>query len=1529
MLTRSFGLISAILALGGGALAAEPLPGANFSANALGDTALKEWRFEYNPEVQGQFVTDASCPVKTPVLKITNPKTDKAATLTSANFAIPAGGSHRATVWLKAGSDAIALPGGRLEAKPFLLRSDWKDGHVEQKGAVSLRQGWLQYDFDYLIPPSEANARHNFRVDLHGSGTFYVAGPSFQLSPETAPSSAVPFRETARLSFDQGLDSPVKALKAKLVPGFLGQGVGVEGGGDLRYGVDKLLKGGSGALAVWLRTDDDPVPTFVPCRPLGLAIEGKNELGATDKIIDMQVGSPGNFLNINSSYGRLGGGFHRPRKTLFANEWRHFLFCWDKDAGAKTYLDGRLFLASTPGKGRFASLPRLKLETLRLLTERAVVDELRLFDRALTDSEAKELYAQYVPAYPELLDYAQVVGGKLPLRVKMLADRPAAFTAVVEDMAGKKLFERRLEIANAGDYEIPFHAPAPGDYHLVFVHGGKRIRTFEITAVAPETITAAMPESDSGEVKMKLVDTVDCAADYSPNRYVDDGHCAVVESPLGAYREALNEERNSGFAYNFDIKAPGKPHWLEIEYPDDKPRAFYVVVEEELNTHGTYSQSYSLNTIGVANGINNPVTGKLQTKRLLFWPDAKRIMVGAFVYKPLSGQAGPALAKIRLYENDGPLPRLAVNPPQDAPARGVGQWEEDPSFPNEIWFKRYVTTDGPSFSLWRDKLERQVQYLRFTGQSQTVIQLFPYSGDNNGALGVFPQMSCEHMPGWACLAATVYEREGIPFLLQFNDRDEGLGRLVGLEKVAENFVEAAAKGSDAIESFTADGSLAEGFNFLHPAVRDAHLRRLRFYVDQFGRYDNFQGVMYFYSSVITFRNERTGYEDLTVALFEKETGIKIPAPADGLDRFGKRYEWLKANAWDKWLDWRCAQVKTFLLELAAELNPKGGHARRLVCPFSLEVSSSFPLEGLANYPAAFDLSQDFRAMGIDLAALGREPSLLVEPVSAPNYGLLYEQGQRQDLDCLWYSDSFAKLFQGLAHPALMLSRHANMEVYGWEAPIKKYWWPLGYWGINGRMMAFSTALPDNMYLPQTLAWSLANCDPWRIEHGWWGNPENGGVDRFQKFYQAYRAIPAIKFDPAPGVNDPVMVRQSGEWFYVVNQQYYQTKVKITLDAGELTDAVHNRPVKVESGVLELTLKPYQVCCFRAAKPLGALTVEQGVPAEIVAELSATVEKLKKGARLEPSPLAKAAEELLTAKRYSALYYLTRSFSARKLLEAADKALDVKANLNPDTNNLDVTLWNRDSAPVTGSLDGKTFSLQPGGRGVLSFPKALSYNLPLVANGVSKSLSYKFRPIVAATAKDIKVDGDLSDWRGTKWSKLAPCDFTIDFKPPLRQGHDAFPAEYAIAWDAKGLYLALKVVEKDYLPAAAGAAVWQHDSLEIMVDQANDAQEGVKETDKNDLTFFLDGENAPAPGGLAAVKREGGTTLYEAFIPTSALPEAELKPGANIGFALKLHNREHVTPALDSWGIMVSCPEYPCGRPDRWNDLLLSAISPQP
>lgn len=1590
-----FAIIALFAGFNAGSAMAKPLnllANEGFRQYRVGATMpVKGWRFQYNERAKGEFIENVSLMGKGPILKIVNPLKDKSVTLRSGDFEIVKPGKYRATIWIKTGVDTLSTSKNPTSATLRLIRADWKKQFAGKPQQI--HDKWLKYEYEMCVS-NDSPGRFFFRLDLSGFGTFYVADPFVTRVEETTDVKEVPkepLKEIARFSFDDALTSdngeiiPVTTKNAERVPGFKESGITTRDGGTLSYPIGNLLRAKSGAFAFWAYSNVD--------RPAKdeITLTGQNELG---KNADIARAKGSCSFVFNSAYGRVHAGH---RLFRYAKEWRHFIFAWDYRNGLNIYVDGRLFYASAAPPYNSAGdtserLLNVKLDALSLFTpQKTRFDELRLFNRELTGDEALTLYEEYVSAYPVLLDYATIAGSEKPLRVKVFHKKHAPSTkldALVESLDGEKLFEEKLNVTETGNYNINFHPSSPGDYRLAFLFNGKRVRTFEITAISPNSITESMPESISGDVKTRLIEEIDCAKDYPSSRYLDDGDVQVVNSPLGKYREstrrAFDFYKNQGFVYNFTVKNPDKPHWLEIEYPDDKPRVFYVTLGD------------GLNTIGVANGVNNPVTGKLAKKRLLFWPDRSQNLVACFGYKTFPGNSGPAMKSIRIYEMIEPLPRLKVNTPKDAPQRVIGNWNEDPSMPASRWFKKGTEL---SFRDWRDKARRRIEYTRFMGENLIVLQVFDYQGDNNLNYSVLPMPASRHffIPGWACLAATMFEREDLPFYIQFNDRGHGIPIMVGMENVSKNILDASKKGENALELITADGDLVANngsviLNFLCPAVREAQLKRIRFYREQFGIYANFKGMTFFMSDTITFRNEKVGYGDYTIALFEKETGIKIPVYAKGLDRFNKRYVWLKSSdAWELWIDWRCGKVKEFLLELTRVLNNGNRKDLKIALPLKIgRTRTPFICENLKDYPATIDMVAGFKNMGIDITSLSAEPSLIIEPESGPNYGLLYPEKINGNYDAFLYSDDFARLLNANAFPALTLSRKANMEIYRSSPVIKKYWWPRGNKGKAGEFHCFSSALPDNLYLPQTLAWGLANGDLWRIDHGWWGNPENGGHDKFQKFYQAYRSIPAVKFEKSPGVNDPVMVRKynnndgSSDWFnpftwfnseakdgwlYLVNTQYYKTKIKITFDSEiELTDAVFNVHQPLNGNTLNKELEPYQVACFRSDSPIDIVKIEQIVPENIIKESARIIANLKTGATLTSVSQAKAlietAEKMLEAKRYSALYYLSRSYSAQLLLKEAEKTVFFQVSLDPDSKSINIDAVNRIEAPVSvelnvnaspkelGSLDQKRkFTLQSKQRKSLNFPlpgldldkikrqDELEFKIEYRLNNAKANvLNYTFRPVIATAAKHMKIDGDLSDWTDARWRELGECDNSVNVKGTKPLG--PFESVYAVKWGEEGLYLAVKVKERDFLSAPNETLSWQYDFWEIMFDQRDD-NNNIATSENTDNCHFrvsnIEGNSLPqkalnpSHGQIKSMvsqcqlekSRNDHETIYEVFFPATVLNKATFKPGANIGCALKLHNREHNTPGDDLWGYAISASEYPLNKPHVWNDILLS------
>jgi hypothetical protein len=330
---RAFGTLFGLLLLGlcGQAGAEDILPNGGFKASRIGGPFPGAgWQLAYNMAVTGGFVAGDAPGVPQPVMTARNPVADKKLTVKSTLATIPESGTYRATIWAKAGADARALKGSAIEMVMFVLRSDYKGGN---RKTARLRNGWLKYELEVKLAPSEVGKKYFFRIDIAGTGTFQIAGPTLELvnEPIAEKKPLPPLVETAHFSFDGSLDedagktSPEKAEKTSFAPGFKGQAVTVADGGALSYPLGDLLKPESGAMAAWIKTTKDPMPTFAPVDQVALKILGENELGKKQRVRESRNRGPAHqgllwqrMAALHLDLGQAGWPARIPRRAAVA-----------------------------------------------------------------------------------------------------------------------------------------------------------------------------------------------------------------------------------------------------------------------------------------------------------------------------------------------------------------------------------------------------------------------------------------------------------------------------------------------------------------------------------------------------------------------------------------------------------------------------------------------------------------------------------------------------------------------------------------------------------------------------------------------------------------------------------------------------------------------------------------------------------------------------------------------------------------------------------------------------------------------------------------------------------------------------------------------------------------------------------------------------------------------------------------------------------------------------------------------------------
>jgi len=511
-------------------------------------------------------------------------------------------------------------------------------------------------------------------------------------------------------------------------------------------------------------------------------------------------------------------------------------------------------------------------------------------------------------------------------------------------------------------------------------------------------------------LKKELVFYRDCTQPLVGDDTFEVGDSCIVDSPAGRYRENASRD-NSRFGYSFFLRTTGKPHLIELVYPDDKPRTICV-------QDGT---SYDL-TMGLVTGCDCPITGKMQRAYNIFWP---RALDQSILISSLSGAEPAAAASIAVYELDD-LPDAEVK--SDAEMRRIGIQYEDPC--------NVGGSEGAmEFDTW---LSRHIDYMRASGQNRLVYPINWYHGPIipvksqpasrfNGV--THPKERRQYsrhafsFSDWLDGLLTDFDREGYHFtgsltLLR-------LGNLMEHMNIDQDAINAGAPTYNnilydgTVQTSTNDWTLiynpinypqaialgdynrvqyaygerrtqnhlyAPIFNPIHPEVRRQVMEYFEEIVTRYAHHPSFEGlsVNFWHATILWFGNLLTGYDDYTASLFSEETGIAIPADKADPERFAKRYHWLMENARTQWIDWRCHKVCDFLCEISDRI-------RAVRADLTLTVSiwnetsvcgyypgrEGFPSSGSTEtqYGAGDSLYEVYRRGGIDLALLENQPGI--------------------------------------------------------------------------------------------------------------------------------------------------------------------------------------------------------------------------------------------------------------------------------------------------------------------------------------------------------------------------------------------------------------------------------------------------------------------------------------------------------------------------------------------------------------------------
>lgn len=402
----------------------------------------------------------------------------------------------------------------------------------------------------------------------------------------------------------------------------------------------------------------------------------------------------------------------------------------------------------------------------------------------------------------------------------------------------------------------------------------------------------------------------------------------IVRRSNMVYREL--QKKRSVLAVECTLQHPGDWYLMVLEYPDDAWRGLAVTVSNADTAPKDKSYmiapAYAIGSASVVTGGKFPLSDTLKELKFMARADTGRTCVEVWNWLPGGGHA--AVARLRIYHiKNQMLPALKV---ERSGERFMGQIPESLRWgrmlfgnnsPGIYYLRWYV--DVPGSRIYRlacnyDSAIHLTEYLRFCGLNFHTLGAYQYSERNN-SYSLPQRVACSQIPvDINDVALRVFEANGIASL-NLIEFWENRGMSARYFKSASQ----VAAGADTLKQVMANGQQTGIANFLHPRVEELFLAIADDLAFQFSDSSAWKGIATLpYTHPVGlgpgFMSPLNApldvcYSDASMARFEKETGIRVPA--EGPQRFVDRAEFLAAPEMRaKWIAWRCEKQRDIVLK---------------------------------------------------------------------------------------------------------------------------------------------------------------------------------------------------------------------------------------------------------------------------------------------------------------------------------------------------------------------------------------------------------------------------------------------------------------------------------------------------------------------------------------------------------------------------------------------------------------------------------------
>jgi hypothetical protein len=420
----------------------------------------------------------------------------------------------------------------------------------------------------------------------------------------------------------------------------------------------------------------------------------------------------------------------------------------------------------------------------------------------------------------------------------------------------------------------------------------------------------------------------------------------TIDRPLGRFVElpptAAGDEPHWQ-AYALPIEKTGQPHLLEVAYPADEEQHIGLSILEP-NAAGR------IVPVGRDSGVYVEGLGRSeQTQprghRVIFWPRTNSPLL---LVTNLHPSAGAQFGRIRVLRAGESLAAPGQRTPWRESQRLVAAYLARPLVPEQFGASEGLdASSGESADDWQTFMEgseRLVEYLRFAGYNTAVVNVLADGSTIYPTQRVLPTPLYDtgrtatgaiDLPGTDALELLlrVFDREGLALVpsLQLSApipaleslRRQGDPQTSGVEWIGGD-------GRTWLETNHTQRGLAPYYNLLDSRVQSAVLGVATEIVERYGHHEALAGLAVQLSAngYGQLPGLEWGFDDATIAMFERETGIRLGE--QGPNRFAARQAALLGPHVNSWRQWRAGRVTQFYRELAQRLQGAGADRRLLL-----------------------------------------------------------------------------------------------------------------------------------------------------------------------------------------------------------------------------------------------------------------------------------------------------------------------------------------------------------------------------------------------------------------------------------------------------------------------------------------------------------------------------------------------------------------------------------------------------------------------